>query len=50
MTAEDTQFLEFRKFLAEEISRIFGIPLHKIGILDKATVSNIEQPKNERGA
>jgi len=42
MTAEDAQLLEARKFSVEEICRVFGVPPHKIGHLDKATFSNIE--------
>jgi HK97 family phage portal protein len=40
---EEAQFLETRKFQAETIcGQIFRIPLHKIGLLDHATFSNIE--------
>ena len=39
----DAQFLETRKFQTEEIARIFRVPLHKIGDLEHATFSNIEQ-------
>lgn len=39
---EDSQFLETRKFQIEEIARIFRVPLHLIGSLDRATFSNIE--------
>jgi len=42
LTNEDSQWLESRKFQAEEIARFLGIPPHKIAILDKATFSNIE--------
>lgn len=44
---EDAQFLETRTFQAEEIARIFGVPAHKIGLLDRATFSNIEQQNIE---
>lgn len=40
---DDAQFLETRKFQIEDIARWFGVPPHKIGSLDKATFSNIEQ-------
>jgi HK97 family phage portal protein len=40
---EDAQFLETRKFQVTEIARIFRVPPHMIGDLDKATFSNIEQ-------
>ena len=39
---EEAQFLETRKFQAEEIARIFRMPPHKIGLMDRATFSNIE--------
>jgi HK97 family phage portal protein len=42
MTAEQAQFLETRKFQRSEIASIFGVPLHKIGDLERATFSNIE--------
>ena len=39
----DSQFLETRKFQISEIARVFRIPPHLIGDLDRATFSNIEQ-------
>lgn len=42
MTNEDAQYLETRKFQVAEIARIFRVPPHKIGDLEKATFSNIE--------
>lgn len=36
------QFLETRKYQIAEIARIFRVPLHKIGDLERATFSNIE--------
>lgn len=39
----DAQFLETKKFTISDIARWFGVPPHKIGDLDKATFSNIEQ-------
>lgn len=39
----DSQFLETRRFTVEEIARFYRMQLHKIGHLDKATFSNIEQ-------
>jgi HK97 family phage portal protein len=36
------QFLETRKYQLGEIARIFRVPPHKIGDLDRATFSNIE--------
>lgn len=44
---EDAQFLETRKFQINEIARIFRVPPHLIGDLDKATFSNIEQQSLE---
>lgn len=43
MTPEDAQFLETRKFQVTEIARWFGLPPHKLGDLDRATFSNIEE-------
>lgn len=43
LTNEDAQFLESRKFQVSEIARWFDLPPHKIGDLEKATFSNIEQ-------
>lgn len=42
MTPEDAQFLQTRQFQATDIARVFRVPPHKIGILDRATHSNIE--------
>jgi HK97 family phage portal protein len=39
---EDAQFLETRKFQVNEIARIFRVPPHMIGDLEKSTFSNIE--------
>ena len=39
---EQAQFLETRKFQLNEIARIFRVPPHMIGDLDRATFSNIE--------
>lgn len=47
MTNEDAQFLETRKFQKNEIATIFRVPPHKIGDLEKATFSNIEQQSIE---
>lgn len=43
----DAQFLETRKYQDVDIARIFRVPPHKVGILDKATFSNIEQQSIE---
>lgn len=43
VTNEQAQFLETRKYQDVDIARIYRVPPHKIGILDRATFSNIEQ-------
>jgi len=43
LSNEDAQFLETRKFQISDVARWFGVPPHKIGDLEKATFSNIEQ-------
>lgn len=43
----DSQFIETRSFQTIEIARIFRVPPHLIGQLDKATFSNIEQQSLE---
>lgn len=47
ITNEDSQWLESRKFQAEEIARFHRMQPHKIGLLDKATFSNIEHQSIE---
>lgn len=42
LAPEQAQFLETRQELNADISRIWRMPPHKVGILDKATFSNIE--------
>ena len=44
---EQAQFLETRKFQLNEIVRIFHVPPHMIGDLEKSTYSNIEQQSIE---
>ena len=44
---EQAQFLETRKFQINEIARIFRIPPHMIGDLEKSSLSNIEQQSLE---
>ena len=39
---EEAQFLESRKYSVTEIARIYSVPPHMIGDLDRATFSNIE--------
>jgi len=43
ISPEDAQFLGTRAFQALEICAMFDTPPHKIGILDHATFSNIEE-------
>lgn len=44
---EEAQFLETRKFQINEIARLYRIPPHMIGDLDKSSFSNIEQQSLE---
>ncbi|WP_425401251.1 phage portal protein [Algiphilus sp.] len=44
---EQAQFLDTRKYQDVDIARIYRVPPHKIGILDRATFSNIEQQSIE---
>lgn len=44
---EQAQFLETRRFQLNEIARIFRIPPHMIGDLEKSSFSNIEQQSLE---
>ena len=43
----EAQFLETRKFQIDEIARIFRVPPHLVGDLDRATFSNIENQSIE---
>ncbi|MCM1096926.1 MAG: phage portal protein [Ruminococcus flavefaciens] len=47
ISPEQAQFLETRKFQIDEIARIFRIPPHMVGDLDKSSFSNIEQQSLE---
>lgn len=40
---DESQFLETRKYQVGEIARLFRVPPHLIGDLDRATFSNVEQ-------
>jgi len=44
---EQAQFLETRKFQINEIARIFRVPPHMVGDLEKSSYSNIEQQSLE---
>lgn len=43
MTNDEAQFIETMKYDAVRVCRIFRVPPHKIGDLERATFSNIEQ-------
>lgn len=40
---DDAQWLDSRAFQAEELARFFGVPLSKLGLLDKTSFSTTEQ-------
>ena len=44
---EAAQFLQTRKFQINEIARIFRVPPHMVGDLEKSSFSNIEQQSLE---
>ncbi len=44
---EQAQFIETRKFQLDEIARIYRVPPHMIGDLEKSSFSNIEQQSLE---
>lgn len=44
---EEAQFLETRKFQINEIARLYRLPPHMVGDLDKSSFSNIEQQSLE---
>jgi len=44
---EEAQFLQTRKFQINEIARIFRVPPHMVGDLEKSSFSNIEQQSLE---
>lgn len=46
-TNEQAQFLETRKEIWLDLTRLWRIPPHKVGIMDKATFSNIEHQSLE---
>ena len=47
ISPEQAQFLETRKFQLNEIARIFRVPPHMVGDLEKSSFSNIEQQSLE---
>lgn len=47
ISPEQAQFLQTRKFQINEIARIFRVPPHMVGDLEKSSFSNIEQQSLE---
>lgn len=47
ISPDQAQFLETRKFRLNEIARIFRVPPHMVGDLEKSSFSNIEQQSLE---
>ncbi len=47
LSNEDAQFLQTREFQAMDVARWFRVPQHMIGVMSKATFSNIEQQSLE---
>jgi HK97 family phage portal protein len=47
ISPEEAQFLETRKFQIDEIARLYRIPPHMVGDLEKSSFSNIEQQSLE---
>ena len=47
ISPNEAQFLETRKFQINEIARIFRVPPHLVGDLEKSSFSNIEQQSLE---
>ena len=47
ISPNEAQFLETRKFQINEIARIFRVPPHMVGDLEKSSFSNIEQQSLE---
>ena len=47
ISPNEAQFLETRKFQINEIARIFRVPPHMVGDLEKSSLSNIEQQSLE---
>jgi HK97 family phage portal protein len=47
LSNEDVQYLQIAKFQRSQIASIYGVPLHFIGDMEKATLSNVEQQSLE---
>jgi len=49
VSPEEAQFLETRKFQAEEVARIFNVPPHLLMLLDRSTFSNVVEANKSYG-
>lgn len=47
LSAEDAELLGSRKFSGEELARIFDVPAPVVGLLDRATFSNITEQSRQ---
>lgn len=47
ITNEEAQFLETRRFQVVDICRLYGVPPHRLGELEKATFSTVEQQNQQ---
>src|SRR5262245_20217941 len=47
LNADHAQFIQSRKFQISEIARIFRVPAHMVGDLERATFSNVEHQSLE---
>jgi HK97 family phage portal protein len=47
MSPEDSQLLDTTKYSANQICGLFGVPPHMVGLLDRATFTNIEHQGQE---
>lgn len=47
MTPQDSQFVQTAKLSIEDVARIYRVPLHLIGSLERSTNNNIEQQSLE---
>jgi len=47
ISPQDAEFIESRKFQVLEIARIFRVPPHKLGIVERMSYSSLEQQSTE---
>ncbi len=47
LNPQDAMFVESSRLSVEEVARIFGVPLHMLASLERATFSNIEHQSRE---